>query len=229
MLGEESRDQRGRLAGLGSVGVGREDVTKAGPLLVDDFDPGRCGLLRDPRRVVEQYLCSPDEHEQGRQPGQIRVQRRSQRLPLIAASKVMVGPSRAFVAVAEDRSFRKAAQRLLITQPALSRQIRGLERPAGCDLFRRSSAGLIWSWAEVAEVGGGADVLRAGSESRQPGRQVAQQRDAQQPADRLGRPGGGALRADRHDRSPGSRRELVTLVPAARDQRPQSRLAAALT
>ena len=131
MLGEESRDQRGRLAGLGSVGVGREDVTKAGPLLVDDFDPGRCGLLRDPRRVVEQYLCSPDEHEQGRQPGQIRVQRRSQRLPLIAASKVMVGPSRAFVAVAEDRSFRKAAQRLLITQPALSRQIRGLERPAG--------------------------------------------------------------------------------------------------
>jgi len=128
VLGEESRDQRGRLAGLGSVGVGREDVTKAGPLLVDDFDPGRCGLLRDPRRVVEQYLCSPDEHEQGRQPGQIRVQRRSQRLPLIAASKVMVGPSRAFVAVAEDRSFRKAAQRLLITQPALSRQIRGLEK-----------------------------------------------------------------------------------------------------
>ena len=136
---------------------------------------------------------------------------------------------RAFVAIAEDRSFRKAAQRLLITQPALSRQIRGLERPAGCDPFRRSSAGLIWSWAEVAEVGGGADVLRAGSESRQPGRQVAQQRDAQQPADRLGRPGGGALRADRHDRSPGSRRELVTLVPAARDQCPQSRLAAALT
>lgn len=45
---------------------------------------------------------------------------------------------RAFVAVAEDLSFRKAAQRLFITQPALSRQIRGLERLVGCDLFRRS-------------------------------------------------------------------------------------------
>jgi epsilon-lactone hydrolase len=46
---------------------------------------------------------------------------------------------RAFVAVADELSFSKAAQRLFITQPALSRQIRGLERLAGCDLFRRST------------------------------------------------------------------------------------------
>jgi len=46
---------------------------------------------------------------------------------------------RAFVAVAEDLSFSKAAQKLFITQPALSRQIRGLERLVGCDLFRRST------------------------------------------------------------------------------------------
>ena len=46
---------------------------------------------------------------------------------------------RAFVAVAEELSFSKSAQRLFITQPALSRQIRGLERLVGCDLFRRST------------------------------------------------------------------------------------------
>jgi epsilon-lactone hydrolase len=46
---------------------------------------------------------------------------------------------RALVAVAEELSFSNAAQRLFITQPALSRQIRGLERLVGCDLFRRST------------------------------------------------------------------------------------------
>ena len=45
----------------------------------------------------------------------------------------------AFVAVADDLSFSRAAQRLFISQPALSRQIRGLERLVGCDLFRRST------------------------------------------------------------------------------------------
>ena len=41
--------------------------------------------------------------------------------------------------------------------------------------------------------------------------------------------GTSALQAGPRDRSQGSRRELVTLVPAARDQRPQNRLATALT
>lgn len=46
---------------------------------------------------------------------------------------------RALVAVADELSFSRAAHRLYITQPTLSRQIRALEKLVECDLLRRST------------------------------------------------------------------------------------------
>ncbi len=46
---------------------------------------------------------------------------------------------RAFVAVAEELNFGRAADRLHLSQSALSRQVSGLEQLLGCDLLRRSS------------------------------------------------------------------------------------------
>lgn len=49
---------------------------------------------------------------------------------------------RYFVAVAEERHVTRAAERLYVSQPALSKQIRALERQLGFDLLRRLPRGV---------------------------------------------------------------------------------------
>jgi monoterpene epsilon-lactone hydrolase len=56
-----------------------------------------------------------------------------------APGGVEVRHLRAFVATAEELNFSRAAERLYLSQPALSRQIRTLERVVGCELLRRST------------------------------------------------------------------------------------------
>ncbi|MEU1785831.1 LysR family transcriptional regulator [Streptomyces sparsogenes] len=48
-----------------------------------------------------------------------------------------------FVAVAEERNFTRAADRLSMTQPALSRAVKALEKTMGADLLIRGPHGLI--------------------------------------------------------------------------------------
>jgi monoterpene epsilon-lactone hydrolase len=66
---------------------------------------------------------------------------------------------RAFVAVAEELNFGRAASRLYLSQPALSRQIRGLERLVGCDLLRRSTHGVELTLAGDALLDRARDLL----------------------------------------------------------------------
>ena len=49
---------------------------------------------------------------------------------------------RAFVTVAESRSFSKAARHLYVSQPPLSRHIRQLEEELGVTVFERTPSGV---------------------------------------------------------------------------------------
>lgn len=66
---------------------------------------------------------------------------------------VAVGPLRTFEAVARHLNFRAAAQELALTQPAVSRQIQGLEEEIGAKLFMRHTRAVELTSAGVQLLG----------------------------------------------------------------------------
>ncbi|APW35813.1 LysR family transcriptional regulator [Rhodoferax koreense] len=66
---------------------------------------------------------------------------------------------RYFVAVAEELNFRRAADRLAITQPPLSRQVRALEDDLGVQLLQRDRTGVALTASGAAFLAKARDLL----------------------------------------------------------------------
>ncbi len=85
---------------------------------------------------------------------------------------------RYFVAVAEELHFTRAAERLHVSQPALSKQIRALERQLGAELFVRDKRGVELSPAGEALLPYARRVLEVWTEASDAlARAAAAQRD----------------------------------------------------
>jgi DNA-binding transcriptional LysR family regulator len=106
-----------------SAGTAR-DVT--GPWVISDQTGAISRRARAPVVVCE-HADVPAEHRN-----------RGLHFPEVA---VQIGQLHAFLAVADELSFRRAAARLYLSQPALSAQVRQLERELGIRLFDRDRTG----------------------------------------------------------------------------------------
>lgn len=83
---------------------------------------------------------------------------------MVMAMDVHVRDLRYFVAVAEELHFTRAAERLYVSQPALSKQVRALERHLGVELFRRDPQGVTVTEAGAALLPHARRVLDAWSD-----------------------------------------------------------------
>lgn len=80
---------------------------------------------------------------------------------------------RYFVAAAEDLHVTRAAERLFVSQPALSKQLRALERQIGCTLFDRVPGGLALTRQGAALLPVARDLLARWDEGLDLVRQAA--------------------------------------------------------
>lgn len=78
-----------------------------------------------------------------------------------------------FIAVAEELNFRRAAERLHITQPPLSQSIKALEETVGVKLFERNSRGVHLTKAGEAFLVESREILSATLRSISVARQAA--------------------------------------------------------
>jgi DNA-binding transcriptional LysR family regulator len=84
---------------------------------------------------------------------------------------------RYFIAVAEEQSFARAALRLRVAQPALSKQIRDLETEVGVALFQRLPRGVRLTTAGGAFLAHARDTLDHSVRAVASARRVADQRN----------------------------------------------------